>query len=353
MLKATKVVYAWDRVSDSYENGNVAIEWWNGTWVPFFHQLDFDAFDWVRDPDNPLDPPYPTGCAAGQTTPWAGLMEYGLANEKNGAPGFQHSSNWELVACDRDGDGDFIDQADQSYAPPPYYSYHRTTFDICEPEVTGGTYCVLLQQDDPRPCGNQACDMEIVTTFFINLDLDCDGAVDPEVVQSGLWGPTGGLCFYAEGQVPFGPPTIEWGGNVQARISAGGGDKTVNFNLVPTAIELASFTAAPQGNGVLLSWETATEFDNLGFHLYRARTPDGQRTQLDQRLIPSQSPGNAVGASYTFLDETATPGNTYYYWLEDVDVYGVAVQHGPAVAEVPLARVLPGRPRPVPRPNAF
>jgi len=130
------------------------------------------------------------------------------------------------------------------------------------------------------------------------------------------------------------------------------GCERLNLTGVPMAVDLASFAAAPQGNGVLLSWETATEFDNLGFHLYRAGTLDGQRTRLNQRLIPSQSPGSAVGAAYTFLDETAAPGNIYYYWLEDVDVYGVAVQHGPAVAEVPLARALPGRPRPVPRPNA-
>ena len=28
----------------------------------------------------------------------------------------------------------------------------------------------------------------------------------------------------------------------------------------------------------------------------------------------------------------ATPGVLYYYWLEDIDVYGTATRHGPVTA---------------------
>ncbi len=122
----------------------------------------------------------------------------------------------------------------------------------------------------------------------------------------------------------------------------------INLPDAPLAVDLVSFTAAPQGNNVLLTWETATEFDNLGFHLYRAGAADGPRTRLTDRLIPSQDPGSPVGATYTFVDETAAPGSTYFYWLEDVDVYGVATPHGPVAAAVPSVKVLPGRPRPAP-----
>ena len=40
-LKATKAVYAWDRTALRYQNSNVII-YWDGGWVPFLHQLDFD-----------------------------------------------------------------------------------------------------------------------------------------------------------------------------------------------------------------------------------------------------------------------------------------------------------------------
>jgi len=37
---------------------------------------------------------------------------------------------------------------------------------------------------------------------------------------------------------------------------------------IPTAVDLAAFTATGQKDGILLEWETATEVDNLGFTLY-------------------------------------------------------------------------------------
>jgi hypothetical protein len=47
-------------------------------------------------------------------------------------------------------------------------------------------------------------------------------------------------------------------------------------------------------------------------------------------------PGSPVGASYEFLDESVEPGLTYWYWLEDVDAYGVPTRHGPLSVQVPV-----------------
>ena len=55
-----------------------------------------------------------------------------------------------------------------------------------------------------------------------------------------------GVCFYAEARVPPPPEPIPWwAGNLQARITYGGGDKTVNFSPQPatTAVTLGSFAA--------------------------------------------------------------------------------------------------------------
>jgi hypothetical protein len=99
----------------------------------------------------------------------------------------------------------------------------------------------------------------------------------------------------------------------------------------PTAVRLTSFDAHPAPRGVLLTWETATEHDNLGFNLYRSTTLGILGEQLNQDLIPSASPGGDEGAAYQFLDTTAVSGVTYYYTLEDVDYNGTRTPHGPVV----------------------
>jgi hypothetical protein len=120
----------------------------------------------------------------------------------------------------------------------------------------------------------------------------------------------------------------------------------------PTAVEMAGFSATPQGNSIALAWETATELDNLGFNLYRAEAADGPRTRLNTALFPSQNPGSAVGASYHFVDDSVEAGGTYFFWLEDVDVHGTATLHGPVSASLdPLRRLLPARPRLLVRPS--
>ncbi len=109
----------------------------------------------------------------------------------------------------------------------------------------------------------------------------------------------------------------------------------------PTAVKLLSFTATGQPGRVVVAWETATEIDNLGFNLYRRQAGTTDYAQLNGSLIPSPAPGQAQGASYTFVDAGVTAGQTYEYLLEDVDMDGTRTSHGPAVATVPFAIFLP------------
>ena len=161
-------------------------------------------------------------------------------------------------------------------------------------------------------CTTGNCLTEIVTTIRVNLDLDCDGEVDSHFPTDPRTGEPEMLCFFAEARTPTldrqaGLPA--WSNPLQARISTVGGDKTVNFAVdQPTAVELAAFEATPQGNGVMLAWETASELDNLGFTIYRAESQAGQLVKINQHLIASQNPGSAVGADYSFLDEVGSPG---------------------------------------------
>ena len=96
---------------------------------------------------------------------------------------------------------------------------------------------------------------------------------------------------------------------------------------------------------MLVTWETVSELNNRGFNLYRGTSPSGPDRQLNATLIPSQSPGNPGGFIYTLEDYAdLVSGTTYYYWLEDVSIGGVATLHGPVsvVFAVPTAVTVSG-----------
>jgi uncharacterized repeat protein (TIGR01451 family) len=103
----------------------------------------------------------------------------------------------------------------------------------------------------------------------------------------------------------------------------------------PTAVLLFWFAATPQNRTVLLTWETATEIDVLGFHLYRAESPDGPRTQINGQLLLA----SGFGSLYEFGDEAVAGGMTYYYWLEIVGFDGKKTVYGPEAATVPATQL--------------
>ncbi len=109
----------------------------------------------------------------------------------------------------------------------------------------------------------------------------------------------------------------------------------------PLAVRLASFEASPQVGHVLLTWETVSEVNNLGFDLYRR--PAGTETyfRVNEEMIPSRSPGEGEGAVYTYVDDQARPGVLYEYILEDIDANGQRTQHGPVRVQGPYVVTLP------------
>lgn len=100
---------------------------------------------------------------------------------------------------------------------------------------------------------------------------------------------------------------------------------------LPTAITLASFEAQViQGTTVLVRWRTGSELDLVGFTLLRASQADGPYALVT--TAPGQ--GSAVlGSEYEYTDSVPGPG-TYYYKLEEVDVNGARLLHGPVVVDV-------------------
>jgi hypothetical protein len=98
------------------------------------------------------------------------------------------------------------------------------------------------------------------------------------------------------------------------------------------AVTLADLRAEAQSDHVLVTWETVSEVNNQGFNLYRSTSPDAAGEKINAALIPSQAPGSAQGAVYTWQDADVTAGTTYYYTLEDLDLSGASSLHGPVSA---------------------
>ncbi len=155
---------------------------------------------------------------------------------------------------------------------------------------------------------------------------------------------SGGASASSGGAVTLGGSLGQFGAGTSSGATAAlaGGFWNANSGGV-LAATLADFSAVQQGDFILLTWETNSELGNRGFNLYRGVDPAGPDRQLNATLIPSQSPGSPSGFIYTWEDRAdLTPGTTYTYWVEDVDISGAATMHGPVSAtyQVPTAVTL-------------
>ena len=111
----------------------------------------------------------------------------------------------------------------------------------------------------------------------------------------------------------------------------------------PLAAGLADFAAQTHAQGILVTWETTSELDTVGFDLWRGTTPDTPGQRLNASLIPSQAPGSSQGFSYAWLDQDSLAiGATYFYWLDVVEISGASTRHGPVSAawQAPTALTL-------------
>lgn len=100
-----------------------------------------------------------------------------------------------------------------------------------------------------------------------------------------------------------------------------------------TLVDLLDFQAESRNDKIVLTWKTASETDNAGFHLWRlVRGEDSSDyVRITDNLIPAKG-SPTEGAKYTYKDKNVTEGSTYDYKLEDIDTEGVSTYHGPVSA---------------------
>jgi hypothetical protein len=90
---------------------------------------------------------------------------------------------------------------------------------------------------------------------------------------------------------------------------------SLRIPFLPTNVTITSFTAEASPHSITVRWESASEINNLGFHLWRSLEPDDDYANISG-FIPSLDEG--IGASYEYEDIDVTSGVTYYYKLQDL-----------------------------------
>ncbi len=94
-------------------------------------------------------------------------------------------------------------------------------------------------------------------------------------------------------------------------------------------VELSSFTANVTANMfVELQWISETETNMLGYNVFRSSLNSiNDATQISSNTIPAYN--SSVTTIYNFVDKNVYPGETYYYWLEHVNLDLTNGFHGP------------------------
>ena len=106
-------------------------------------------------------------------------------------------------------------------------------------------------------------------------------------------------------------------------------------------VEINEYYSMYTSRGIKIRWVTASETENMGFHLYRSEERDGRY----ERITPAMIPGAGTSSSehtYEYLDTDFNHGRVYYYKLQDIDYSGFAGWHGPVTVSTgqPLAFAL-------------
>src|SRR3972149_4953868 len=103
--------------------------------------------------------------------------------------------------------------------------------------------------------------------------------------------------------------------------------------VVSAAVTLMSFTATPEGNDIVIRWQTGSELDAAGFIVIRS-TDNASYDEYVGDFVPAS--GNASGASYAVTDTNVERGVTYYYILDSIDISNELTETGPISATLPL-----------------
>jgi len=100
------------------------------------------------------------------------------------------------------------------------------------------------------------------------------------------------------------------------------------------AIELSHFSATVfQGKQIKVTWQTATETNCAGFHLWRSESKNNNYIRLTTSLIPGS--GNSVSKhEYNYIDKQVLSNIFYWYKIEELSRDGKSTFYGPVKTKI-------------------
>jgi hypothetical protein len=107
---------------------------------------------------------------------------------------------------------------------------------------------------------------------------------------------------------------------------------TITLSGSVSAVSLLSFVAVPFNNVIDLRWRTNAERNHLGFNVYRSDLYSAHFQQINKSLIRNLKNSGSNQGSYRFIDNDVSNNQINYYYIEDVEVTGKKVLHGPVSA---------------------
>ncbi len=116
-------------------------------------------------------------------------------------------------------------------------------------------------------------------------------------------------------------------GRRQIEVTTTNDQGSVTLTPRPTLVVVTGVKGFEEGGVLGLEWETALEVGTVGFNVYR-EVEDGGVVQVNSRLLPGLVVAEQGGV-YRLVDGGAKSGQTYRYWIEEVENGGRKTRYGP------------------------
>jgi len=98
---------------------------------------------------------------------------------------------------------------------------------------------------------------------------------------------------------------------------------STSWESIPLPVELLSFTCKIISNNIHLNWSTANEINNFGFDVERSLKDKNNNVKKWIKISFIQGYGNSNSIRYySYIDDSAVPGEIYFYRLRQIDNNG-------------------------------
>lgn len=103
-------------------------------------------------------------------------------------------------------------------------------------------------------------------------------------------------------------------------------------------VELSSFSAICEQEGIKLEWTTESEVSNLGFNLLKSTSKEGSYKKINDRLIEGAGT-NQSRSQYVFIDSDVKVETIYFYKLQSLSLEGTIEDLGSIQIEYTNANI--------------